>query len=161
LNYDLNRWLAVLPERELVAAAELIATVSDWPTVMLEHADRAEREGRLLHAAFYFRAAEFFLSAHQPEKLAAYDRFIELFDRAVDKAVSQRARVPFGESWLPAIVIPAHGDEKDVVLLHGGFDSFMEELYDWGLAFAEAGYRVVLFEGPGQGAVLRRNGLGG
>jgi hypothetical protein len=52
LNYDLNRWLAVLPERELVAAAELTATVSDWPTVMLEHADRAEREGRLLHAAF-------------------------------------------------------------------------------------------------------------
>lgn len=68
-------------------------------------------------------------------------------------------RIPFGESWLPAIVIPAHGDERDVILLHGGFDSVMEELYDWGLALAEAGYRVVLFEGPGQGAALRRNGL--
>jgi pimeloyl-ACP methyl ester carboxylesterase len=53
----------------------------------------------------------------------------------------------------------AEGREKDTILLHGGFDSFMEEFVEWAAYFARSGYRVVLFEGPGQGAALRRSGL--
>jgi pimeloyl-ACP methyl ester carboxylesterase len=34
-----------------------------------------------------------------------------------------------------------------------------EELFDWAMVFAEGGYDVVLFEGPGQGAALREHGL--
>ncbi|HEU4431285.1 MAG TPA: hypothetical protein VFT98_21175, partial [Myxococcota bacterium] len=47
LNFELNRWLAALPEAELVAAAARIPSAREWPGVMLECADRAEREGRL------------------------------------------------------------------------------------------------------------------
>lgn len=159
LNFELNRWLPALPEAELAAAARRIASARDWPGVMLELARRAEREERWLNAAFYFRAAEFFLPVDAAEKREAYERFVALFDRAVDKVAAQRTRVPFGSAWLPAIAIPALGEERDVVLLHGGFDSLMEELYDFGLALADDGYRVILFDGPGQGAALRRHGL--
>ncbi|HEU4428648.1 MAG TPA: alpha/beta fold hydrolase, partial [Myxococcota bacterium] len=112
-------------------------------------------------AAFYARAAEFYLAPGDRKKLPTYDRFVSLFDEAVPAARAARTSVPFEGKSLPAIVIPAadSAPEKHVVLLHGGFDSLMEELYDFGLALAEAGYRIVLFEGPGQGAALRKSGL--
>jgi len=41
----------------------------------------------------------------------------------------------------------------------GGFDSFVEEFYGMWAFFAEAGYEVIAFEGPGQGAALRKHNL--
>ncbi len=154
LNFELNRWSSVFPEEDLRSVAGRIATMADWKAVMLEAAERAAPS---LRAAFYYRAAEFFMHPSDPDKARAYDRFVELFDRCA--GVPERRRVPYGTSWLPAIVVPAQGREKETVLLHGGFDSFMEEFVEWAACFAAAGYRVVLFEGPGQGAALRRNGL--
>jgi pimeloyl-ACP methyl ester carboxylesterase len=43
--------------------------------------------------------------------------------------------------------------------MHGGFDSYAEELYPVARCIPEAGYEAVLFEGPGQGAVIRRQGI--
>ncbi len=155
-NFELNRWLSVLPEDELRALAPRIANAADWKAVMFEAAERATS---VLTAAFYYRAAEFFMHPGDPDKARAYDRFVELFDRSPEGRAHERRRVPYRASWLPAIVVPAQGREKDTILLHGGFDSFMEEFVEWATSFARAGYRVVLFEGPGQGAALRRNGL--
>jgi pimeloyl-ACP methyl ester carboxylesterase len=158
LNFELNRWLSALPEEELLELAPRISTLDDWHREMLEHARRAEDEGRLWPAAFYYRAAEFFLDAGAPEKEQAYQRFQSLFERAVRDTPHAREPVPFDGVWLPALVLAAAGEEKGTILLHGGFDSFMEELFEWGTALARGGYRVILFEGPGQGAVLRRHG---
>ena len=44
INFELNRWLSALPEDELRAAAPRIVTLADWKTVMLELAERAERD---------------------------------------------------------------------------------------------------------------------
>ena len=44
INFELNRWLCALPEEELRAAAPRIASLADWKTVMLELAERAERD---------------------------------------------------------------------------------------------------------------------
>jgi pimeloyl-ACP methyl ester carboxylesterase len=201
INFELNRWLGPLPEEELRAAAPRIATLPDWTREMRELAERAEGGGRWRAAAFYWRAAEFFLPPGDPEKARAYRRFRELFEPTVSAIPHRRARVPYQGAWLPAIVIPPsrsgsvagpeppeppraaragragdadadagagatastsarHDDGGgETVLLHGGFDSFMEELFDWALELAEGGFRVILFEGPGQGAVLREHGL--
>lgn len=158
-NFELNRWRSALPDDELTALATRIRTLEDWRRVMLEAADGAEQRGNPLHAAFYVRAAEFFMHPGDAEKDAAYDRFVALFDRSFEGMAQARQRVPYGSSWLPALVVPARGPERGTILLHGGFDSFMEEFVDWAAVFAEAGQRVVLFEGPGQGAALRKNGL--
>jgi pimeloyl-ACP methyl ester carboxylesterase len=158
----LNRWLGPLPEEELGTAAPRIASLSDWKTVMLGLAERAERGDRMRAAAFYYRAAEFFLDPDDPDKNRAYRRFVELFDRSVAEIPHRRARVPYQNAWLPAIIFRAseHGrSARSTLLLHGGFDSLMEELFDWALYFAAGGYDVVLFEGPGQGATLRDHGL--
>jgi pimeloyl-ACP methyl ester carboxylesterase len=164
INFELNRWLGPLPEEELRAAAPRIGSLADWKTVMLELAERAERAERTRAAAFYYRAVEFFLDVGDPDKDRVYRRFVELFDRSVEGIPHRRDRVPYQGAWLPAIVLSAadhagSGPARATVVFHGGFDSLMEELFDWALFFAEAGYDVVLFEGPGQGAALRDHGL--
>lgn len=159
LNYELNRWRAALPEEEIESLAPRIGSLGDWSGVMVEHAETAEREGRALNAAFYWRAAEFFMAPDDPSKGLAYDRFRSLFESSVRGAAHVRREVPFEGSSLPAIVLEPAVEEKETVLLHGGFDSFMEELFDWATVLRDAGYRVVLFEGPGQGAALRKRGL--
>ena len=176
INFELNRWLGALPEDELWAAAPRIATLADWKTVMLELAERAERDAasepgspramaRTRAAAFYYRAVEFFLHPADHDKDRVYRRFVELFDRTVVPIPHRRDRVPFDGGFLPAIVIDARdaerpdGPTRGTLLLHGGFDSLQEELFDWGLFFAEGGWDGVSFEGPGQGAALRDHGL--
>ena len=42
--------------------------------------------------------------------------------------------------------------------MHGGFDSFIEEFYSWMKYFSNHGYEVISFEGPGQGAALKKYG---
>jgi pimeloyl-ACP methyl ester carboxylesterase len=44
-------------------------------------------------------------------------------------------------------------------VLHGGNDSFIEELYPMIRYFSDHGYDVIAFEGPGQGAALKKYGL--
>jgi len=39
------------------------------------------------------------------------------------------------------------------------FDSFIEEFYSITSYFAELGYNVIMFEGPGQGAALKKQKL--
>jgi len=43
--------------------------------------------------------------------------------------------------------------------MHGGFDSFIEKFYSLMRFFADYGYEVIAFEGPGQGAARRQYGL--
>jgi pimeloyl-ACP methyl ester carboxylesterase len=155
-NFELNRWLSVLPEVELRRLASHIETAADWKRLMLAAAQEAEPG---LQAAFYYRAAEFFMHPGDPDKCTAYESFVAEFERSELARSCTRARVPYAGTWLPAMIVPAHGREKETILLHGGFDSFMQEFVEWAEFLAEAGYRVVLFEGPGQGAALRHNGL--
>ena len=49
-------------------------------------------------------------------------------------------------------------NERGVILIHGGYDSFMEEFYPLLKEYPDKGYTILLFEGPGQGQA-RKNGL--
>src|SRR5665647_1357315 len=61
---------------------------------------------------------------------------------------------------LPAIRVPsAQPDSRGTIVIHGGFDSFIEEFYSLAVYFSNNGYEVILFEGPGQGAALKKFGL--
>ena len=126
---------------------------------MLNLAERALAEGMLLPAAFYFRAAEFYLLTESPEKETLYDRFSNLFYRAVQDDDIERFSVPYGDGFLPVLRIPAAGEKKSTIVMHGGFDSFIEEFYSMMRFFSERGHEVIAFEGPGQGAARRKYGL--
>ncbi len=156
-NFQLNRWLHQWNESEVIAAAAQITDLTSWKSVMLDFAGRAEQEGRLLNAAFFYRAAEFFIAPDDPDKLTAYTRFTELFYKQLGDQPMQRVDVPFGDHTLPALVFPAIGPKRDTLIVHGGFDSFKEEFIDMAETFTRQGFEFILFEGPGQGEALLKN----
>ncbi len=117
-------------------------------------AKRAETEDRLMHAAYYHRMSEFFLPDGMSEKAIAYEDFSRCFYAATKDKNIEVFDVPYQGSTLPAIRLQA-AEEKGVVVLHGGFDSFMEEFYLFLREYQAAGYTVIVFEGPGQGRPLQ------
>lgn len=48
---------------------------------------------------------------------------------------------------------------KGQIVIHGGFDSFIEEFYSMVVYFSNLGFDVILFEGPGQGGALKKYDL--
>ncbi|MFP4115144.1 MAG: alpha/beta hydrolase [Spirochaetota bacterium] len=168
VNYQLNRWwsLGFTRFEEIEEAGRRIRSFEDNCEVFTELADRAVRDGRLKNAAYYRRAAEFLTDPHDSRKQELYERFSEAFYEAFAEDGIERYEVPYrGTSLSAARLAPRSEDgriakqPKGTVLIHGGFDSFIEEFYPFWLAFAEAGYEVVAFDGPGQGATLHRHGL--
>jgi pimeloyl-ACP methyl ester carboxylesterase len=140
-------------------AGRRISSFESWRLEMLRLADKALSEDRIITAAFYFRAAEFYVKSTDPEKELLYDRFLELFYRAVEGDRIEKHKVPYENAFLPALRIPAESGKKGTIIIHGGFDSFIEEFYSIMRHFSADGYDVIGFEGPGQGAALREYGL--
>ncbi len=165
-NYQLNRPHSLGSGRyeDLAEAGARISSFSQWKTEMGRQATRAEAEGRWRNAAAYWRAAEFYTFADDPDKTLFYDRFLESFHAALAGEPLERVQVPYGTATLPALVVDApravpRGAGRGTVLLHGGYDSFIEEFYPLLRFFSDAGLRAIGFEGPGQGGARRRAGL--
>ncbi|MDH3635125.1 MAG: alpha/beta hydrolase [Gammaproteobacteria bacterium] len=160
LNFQMNRVLThgeeACREEELLEIApklqefDPIAWFEQWNML----AQRAESDGRLMHAAYYHRMSEFFLSNGLHEKDEAYENFSRCFYAATEGENLELFDIPYLGYELPAIRLKAE-EEKGVVLLHGGFDSFIEEFYLYLREYPAAGYTVIIFEGPGQGRPLR------
>jgi pimeloyl-ACP methyl ester carboxylesterase len=165
INYQLNRWYSLGYARleDIREAGARIRTIEDFKGELLRQAERAQAEERYLNEAFYLRAAEFFVPPDDPDKQHLYERFIDCFyGRVATNDPIERVEVPYGAVALPAIFFPtpaAATQRNGTVVIHGGFDSFMEEFYTLAWYFVNAGYGVILFEGPGQGAALKQHGL--
>ncbi len=161
MNFQMNRVLTYGEEagrlEEIKAMAARITDCASWHTEWMTLAQRAKEEQRFLHAAYAYRMAEFFLPERRPEKLACYHAFQDTFSRAVGGQAFERFTVPYAGSTLPTMRLQAT-PEKAVIVLHGGYDSFMEEFYLAVRTLPQHGYTVILFEGPGQGQALL-NGL--
>jgi alpha-beta hydrolase superfamily lysophospholipase len=126
--------------------------------------DSISKGNAYLRAHNYYRSAEFFLAPDDPQRKAVWARNVDSFEDGL-KALGvahERFAVPYGTHHLNAIYYPGpDGSEKrPLLILVGGYDSTMEELYFAGVAAAlQRGYSVLTYEGPGQGAVLREQGL--
>lgn len=123
------------------------------------------REG-YLRASTYFRTAEFYLHGN------AEDPRILLESRASQKAYAEAARIA-GPTWEPIEIpyegttLPGYfykvddsGKPRPTLIFHGGYDSSIEELFYFGAAAAiRRGYNCLTFDGPGQGAPMREQGI--
>jgi pimeloyl-ACP methyl ester carboxylesterase len=160
-NFQLNRWYSFgyAGFEDFVEAGKKINSFDDWKREMIRLAENAAEENLLLRAAFYYRAAEFYLLADVTEKAELYEKFSRLFYQAIRNDNIERLRVPYNGAFLPAIRVPTAGTKKGTIVMHGGFDSFIEEFYSLMRYFADHGYEVIAFEGPGQGAARREYGL--
>ena len=96
--------------------------------------DRIAKGRALLRAHNYYRTAEFFLPVHDAKRPVSAAKNIQSFYAGLDAlgVVFQRIKVPYGEGHhLEAVYYPAAegGPERPLIVLGGGYDSTLEELY--------------------------------
>lgn len=115
-----------------------------------------------LKAANYYRTAEFFLHKNpdDPRILAAWRESRESFLKAVklSRFPIIPVEIPFEGTTLPGYycLVDAKKVKRPLLIIQTGFDGTAEELYYSVAVFAlERGYNCLIFEGPGQGRVIR------
>lgn len=162
-NFQINRVLtygeAACVREEVIQQVSSVRTFREWNQAWLSIAKKAEKEKRWLHAAYYYRMVEFFLKADDPQKIKIYQKCIKNFYKGFDSQLhlSYRTdRIPFENGILNSIELSAVADVKKTVLVCGGYDSFVEEFVLQVSSLAAQGYRVILFDGPGQGVCVQQ-----
>ena len=166
LNFQLNRWAAYGGPRWLADVRPVLSLLGDydgWRNTFVTLGERAAREGRTLHAALHFRAAEFFMLPSDPRKEPLRQRLILMLREAAGVDASARVEVPFGALRLPVWRLPClprtlSGGTHRTVVVCGGFDSYIEEFFPLLTCLRDQGFNVVAFEGPGQGSVRAEQG---
>lgn len=126
--------------------------------------DRIDRGNALLRAHTYYRSAEFFLAPQDSKRPALWQKNIDAFYRGLDTlgVAYERIAAPYGEHQLHAVYYPGPpgAEKRPLLVVVGGYDSTMEELYMGTAAAAhQHGYAVLTYEGPGQGSIIREQGL--
>ncbi|HBH3651601.1 TPA: alpha/beta hydrolase [Clostridioides difficile] len=162
-NFQINRVLTygelACNRQEVIKAMAHIQTFSEWNKAWLTLAEKAEREKRWLHAAYYYCMVEFFLKADDEQKSLIYKKCISNFYQGFEKELHLeycKQNVPFEQGTLNCIKISA-AHSKGTILICGGYDSFIEEFVLQVSPLASKGYTVILFDGPGQGDCIREN----
>lgn len=166
-NYQLNRvinWDGGRLE-DVVTVAGKIHNSADWKRAMITLGNRAMKEGRTENAIAYYRMSEFFMYDGDPDKKKYYERATKLFYQYYadffegDHPRVRRYEVPYRNVKLPVMHVVPEGKSRGTILIHGGNDSYFEEFLFTVLYMQEKGYEVYMFEGPGQGGVMRVQGM--
>lgn len=116
----------------------------------------------LFKASNYYRTAEFFLhtDTKDPRIVSVWQKSRDTFRKAArlaDRPIIP-VEIPFEGTTLPGYLclVDRSGKKRPLLIVHSGFDGTAEEVY-FGTAFfaVQRGYNVLIFEGPGQGGVIR------
>ncbi|SFD14514.1 alpha/beta fold hydrolase [Clostridium uliginosum] len=162
INYQLNRVIMWNGGdlQEIKDVGRKIHTCGDWVREMYSLGEKALSENRIENAIGYFRMTEFFMFNGNSSKMKVYDRakklFYEYYSEYFEDGTIKIEHVPYENGKLPVWHAKPTREVKDIILLHGGNDSYVEEFLFTVLYCVEQGYEVYAFEGPGQGEVLRK-----
>lgn len=114
-------------------------------------------------ASNYYRTACFYLGAKKDRA-----KCIDIWEKSVDafrKGISSEplvslVHIPYQKTTLPGYLLKSKTPKAPLVIIQTGFDGTAEELYfEAGIAAYQRGYNVLLFEGPGQGEVIKKQNL--
>ncbi|MCW2241125.1 alpha/beta hydrolase family protein [Azospirillum canadense] len=168
---------------EIAAVAEAIGDGDDgayydaWTAAgdrLRKEADAALARGRTASArALYLRASAFYGASFHPIYGAPVDpRLIAAFHKetlALDKGLSLGPHpatplaIPFSGTSLPGWFIPAEGfptKVRPLIIFTNGYDGTITDMYfASAVAASRRGYHSLLFDGPGQGAMLYERGV--
>lgn len=149
--------------REWLKTAEFTEEIAE-NSLKEEH--KVSAREAYLRASNYYRSAEFFIH-RDPEdprirKLSGKSR--ECFQKAgrLFEVELEVLEIPYEDTTLPGYFLKADTSKKakPTIIIHTGFDGTGEELYfDGGAAATRRGYNCFIFEGPGQGRVIREQKL--
>lgn len=159
INWDGGRIEDVQP------IADRIKTSADWKRELIALGDKALQENRIQNAIAYYRMSEFFMYDGDPDKKAYYEKATELFYQYYadyfegENPRIEKLEVPYENVQLPVMHVVPDGKSKGTILLHGGNDSYFEEFLFTVLYLQEQGFEVYMFEEPGQGGVMRCQGM--
>ncbi len=160
VNFQMNRWINYLGSDALDDMRAIAPQLTDYPSYVqafLTLAEKALKQGRMLHAAYYYRSAEFFMWKNDVRKKPTRDAFLQLALGWWGIKDSDRFAIPY-EQDAQKVSLPAYrftpDQPKGTVVVFGGSDSCIEEFFPFLMVFVERGYDLVVFEGPGQGRVL-------
>src|ERR1700761_4449721 len=159
INFQCNRWVQWIGPSAIDEVTELASRANTYPELIdafLALAEEARAADRALAGAYYDRAAEFFMTSTDPRRPAARARFLEAMRSIYDVAPEF---VPFGSGSLPAYDLRPDRQIGAPIVMFGGFDSYIEEFLPMIAGMVDAGRRIVVFEGPGQGSALEDFGL--
>ncbi len=148
-----------------------------WYNEWFKTADRVETTANLFfnrghkrsakeayfRASNYYRNAGFFLVSDpfDPRIMKTWNKSRSCFLKAAKLSDTpiKFIRIPFEKTTLPGYLclVDNSGKKRPLLIIHSGFDGTAEELY-FGVAFAavKRGYNCLLFEGPGQGEIIRK-----
>lgn len=161
-NFQLNR--VILWDggnlNDVMQAAKRITDSTSWKQEMIYLGDHALSKNRIPQAIAYYQMSEFFDGnpGNKEYYIKATGLFYEYYHSYFDERRVQKIQVPYEDVMLPIMVAKTQKQCKGTILLHGGNDSCFEEMFLPMLYLSEHGYDVYLFEGPGQGNVLRVQG---
>jgi pimeloyl-ACP methyl ester carboxylesterase len=165
INFQMNRWVNYLgPDalRDMETISTRLYDIPSYRREFLSLAEKALYQGRDLFAAYYFRSAEFFMRKGDPEKLPTRKKFLDLVCKEFRIGEEARFSIPYQDGDiqgnLPGYIFSSL-KPKGTIIIHGGFDSYIEEFFPVILYIREKGFRVFCFEGPGQGGALMDSGL--
>ena len=167
MNFQLNRFysMGVFEKEELAELGRRATDFEKWIALFTEAGDRAAEAGDHKRAALCYRAAQFYTLSDARDgqgeslKTALYEKCMTHYTAYYRTFEEIRyVRVPFQTGYLPVYYIKPE-NPRGVVVLHGGYDSLIQEFLDFLPWFGQNGYETYFFEGPGQGEVLMRCGL--
>jgi len=157
VNYQMNRFYNWVGDPSMLTEMrEVSVGVQDYPTfasIFLDLGEKYIAQGQTLKGAAYLRLAEFFLPATDERKQPTRKRFVQLVLDYYQVPESTHSCIPYQSGWMSAYRFTPE-QPKDTIVVFGGFDSYIEEWLLAAFTFLDAGYEVVLFEGPGQGSTL-------
>jgi len=149
----------------------------EWLRIARRNEDRGDAEQAAGHvrtamncwlrASEYYRQAEFWLLPEDPRRLATFTRceaVTQKWMRHLDPP-GEAVEIPYEDGKpMPAYFIKSPqyepGARQPVLISFGGLDSFKDELWFMtGHGAVQRGIAVLMVDGPGQGATLRRHKL--
>ncbi len=154
INYQLNRFLIAGLEDLFAEIGRNVENLDDWKKLFCAKAADFEKQGNTEYAMGLYRAAEFFMHPSDPDRTMVIEKFLRFFYQSKKGKNIERISVPYGNNQLHGFRLIPILSSKGIILIHGGFDSYIEEFYTLGAAMCEYGYEVIMFDGPGQGSTL-------
>jgi alpha-beta hydrolase superfamily lysophospholipase len=155
LNYQKNRFSTGEPDmiEAMRAVAPRIHDYNDYTREFLALSEQALARGQTLQGAYYLRSAEFYMFNNDPRKQPARRQFLHLIREHFGVRASEHYAISYQGSTLSAYRFTPL-QPKGTILLCGGFDSYIEEVFSLLFFLRNAGFDVIGFEGPGQGVPL-------
>ncbi len=150
-------------QKEWTATADRIFTLGE---ASLAAGHTVSAREAFLRASNYYRAAYLFhfQAPVSPALTQLYDLHVAAFQKAgaLLTPPSERIAIPYDGTSLPGYFLRASEDgrPRPTLVMVSGYDSTAEELYFFGASAALArGYHCLIFDGPGQGGALIKQGL--